>query len=139
MISFRGILIHRKRSPFPYLGEGLESSGVAAPLAEVFCGTAAGEAIEDVFCSFGGEDIGKRCIKDVAEVYDPFPIEAAGDNGAVGEYTEVVAETVAKYAIRSEGSFTVGPLEAIAVFQVQLVADTRATGTPFPFAGESRL
>ena len=58
-------------------------ASIAASLAEVFCGRAAGEALENTFGSFRGEDLGYLGFKDVTEVYDPFPIETAGDDGTV--------------------------------------------------------
>ena len=127
------------RDTFPYLGEGLEASGVAATAAEVFRGAAAGEAIEDIFCSFGGEDIGEGAFKDVTEVYDALSVEAARDDGAVGEYAEVVAKTVAEYLVGAEGRFPIGPFKAITVFEVQLVADARAASAPFPLTAKLRL
>lgn len=66
-------------------------------------------------------------------------IKAAGHYCAVYKYAEMVAKAVAEYSLTKVIARDVGPIEAVAVFEVQAVMYSRPTLAERPFIREPFL
>ena len=73
-----------------------KSSRITASAAEFFCGAAAGEAVIDRAGAGGGKDCVKLLREEIAERQNAVGVKTAGNNSAVNEYANLIAQTVAE-------------------------------------------
>ena len=66
-------------------------------------------------------------------------IEAAGDNGTVTQYTQLIPKSVAEYGISTILCLQIRPVELITVFQKYPVSDADSPTCIYPFSGKSGM
>ena len=89
--------------------------------AEGFRGEFFIEACANGGCAVAFKDIADIVLEDISEGHHAVGIEAAGDDTTVGENSEMIAQTIAKYAFSVVGRAKIWPLEALAVLDMELV------------------
>ena len=89
--------------------------------AEGFRGEFFIEACANGCCAVALKDIADIVLEDISECHHAIGIKAAGDDTTVGENSEMIAQPIAKYAFAVVGRAEIGPLEALAVLDMELV------------------
>ena len=109
------------------LPKPLRHGGVAAALAEGLGGGVVGEALIDGVGAWRREDFLQTLGVEVAQVHVAVMVQTTGDHGAVDEYANLVAESIAEHLFAGVGFvLEVGPFKHVVALDIQVLCQSPA-------------
>ena len=110
----------------------LKSSCISTPTTKFLRCIACGKAIENGLCSWRIQDISQVRNKQISESNVAIMIQTAGDNGAVAQNANVIPHAITKHPVTLDGCRQIRPVELIAVFQINSLADADTPALNYP-------